>query len=163
MTVKSLRKQLAAAIAMTLVATVALGSSTYAWFAINSKVTATGMNFTTKVSDNLFITTSEQSLNQTTIANDALFGTALVATKSAVLEPVSTTDGNTYYYSSVTNVLGSGDTKSDEWIKYDHNDSTAVDGYANAFSKNYGVTGDGAKGYLEYIYNLKIAEGSENA
>ncbi|MBR4733438.1 MAG: hypothetical protein IK081_11790 [Lachnospiraceae bacterium] len=41
MTVKSLRKQLAAAIAMTLVATVALGSSTYAWFVSNSQVTAT--------------------------------------------------------------------------------------------------------------------------
>lgn len=41
MTVKSLRKQLAAAIAMTLVATVALGSSTYAWFVSNNIVTAT--------------------------------------------------------------------------------------------------------------------------
>lgn len=41
MTVKSLRKQLAAAIAMTLVATVALGSSTYAWFVSNNTVTAT--------------------------------------------------------------------------------------------------------------------------
>lgn len=41
MTVKSLRKQLAAAIAMTLVATVALGSSTYAWFVSNNQVTAT--------------------------------------------------------------------------------------------------------------------------
>ena len=41
MTVKSLRKQLAAAIAMTLVATVALGSSTYAWFTMNKEVNKT--------------------------------------------------------------------------------------------------------------------------
>ena len=41
MTVKTLKKQLAAAIAMTLVATVALGSSTYAWFVSNNQVTAT--------------------------------------------------------------------------------------------------------------------------
>ncbi len=46
MTVKSLRKQLAAAIAMTLVATVALGSSTYAWFVSNTQVTASQVNVT---------------------------------------------------------------------------------------------------------------------
>ncbi|MBQ6095266.1 MAG: hypothetical protein IJL09_07670 [Lachnospiraceae bacterium] len=40
MTVKSLKKQLMAAIAMVLVATIALGSSTYAWFAANKVVTA---------------------------------------------------------------------------------------------------------------------------
>lgn len=43
MTVKALRKQLMAAIAMVVVAAVALSSSTYAWFASNNKVTATGM------------------------------------------------------------------------------------------------------------------------
>lgn len=39
--VKALKKQLAAAIAMVLVAAVALGSSTYAWFVTNNKVEAT--------------------------------------------------------------------------------------------------------------------------
>lgn len=39
-TVKALKKQLVAAIAMVLVAAVALGSSTYAWFVSNNKVTA---------------------------------------------------------------------------------------------------------------------------
>ena len=38
--VKALKKQLVAAIAMVLVAAVALGSSTYAWFVTNNKVTA---------------------------------------------------------------------------------------------------------------------------
>ena len=39
--VKTLKKQLAAAIAMVCVAAIALGSSTYAWFVSNNKVTAT--------------------------------------------------------------------------------------------------------------------------
>lgn len=43
MTVKALRKQLIAAIAMVVVSAVALSSSTYAWFAANNKVTAGGM------------------------------------------------------------------------------------------------------------------------
>lgn len=46
MTTKSLRKQLMAAIAMVLVAAVALGSSTYAWFANNNTVTASTMGIT---------------------------------------------------------------------------------------------------------------------
>ena len=37
---KAIRKQLLAAVAMVLVAAVALGSSTYAWFANNSSVNA---------------------------------------------------------------------------------------------------------------------------
>ena len=41
MSIKSLKKQLMAAIAMVLVAAVALGSSTYAWFVTNNKVDAT--------------------------------------------------------------------------------------------------------------------------
>lgn len=40
---KAIRKQLFAAVAMVLVAAVALGSSTYAWFAANNEVTAEGM------------------------------------------------------------------------------------------------------------------------
>ena len=39
--VKALKKQLGAAVAMVCVAAVALGSSTYAWFVTNNKVDAT--------------------------------------------------------------------------------------------------------------------------
>lgn len=41
---KAIRKQLLAAVAMVLVAAVALGSSTYAWFVASGTVTATGMS-----------------------------------------------------------------------------------------------------------------------
>lgn len=44
METKKLKKQLIAAIAMVMVAALALGSSTYAWFANNTKVTAEGMS-----------------------------------------------------------------------------------------------------------------------
>lgn len=45
---KAIRKQLLAAVAMVLVAAVALGSSTYAWFASNASVTASGMKISAK-------------------------------------------------------------------------------------------------------------------
>lgn len=41
---KAIKRQLLAAIAMVLVAAIALGSSTYAWFANNNKVTADGLS-----------------------------------------------------------------------------------------------------------------------
>lgn len=72
MTVKSLRKQLAAAIAMTLVATVALGSSTYAWFVSNNKVTATTTSISA-MSNAPFL-----KIDQTTITTDS--GTAYTYT-----------------------------------------------------------------------------------
>ena len=53
--VKSLQKQLIAAIAMVLVAMIALGSSTYAWFASNTHVDATGMEVKASTSTSLAI------------------------------------------------------------------------------------------------------------
>ena len=108
---------------MVLVAAIALGSSTYAWFAVNSKVTATGMNFTATVQDNLFIATD--TLDSTVKKSDADFNTALVQNVSGLLQPVSTVDGVNYYYSSAANVKGNGDTKTDEWISYDPSDTGA--------------------------------------
>lgn len=55
MSTKALKTQLLAAIAMVLVASIALGSSTYAWFASNSKVTANNMQVSATTSKNLLI------------------------------------------------------------------------------------------------------------
>ncbi len=171
MTVKSLRKQLAAAIAMTLVATTALGSSTYAWFAINSKVTATGMNFTTVVKDNLFI--SEGSHSATKINAENTFMTTLVKTDYAnvIVEPVSTKTGRDFWYSETNNVNGDGQVKNSKWVQY--NSAAAATGtgaanYANLFSQNYGVakttndlTNAVALGYVDYVYQLKAVAGTD--
>ena len=53
---KALRRQLMAAIAMVLVAAIALGSSTYAWFAQNTKVTASEVTVVAQTAKNLSIT-----------------------------------------------------------------------------------------------------------
>ena len=70
--VKSLQKQLIAAVAMVLVAMIALGSSTYAWFASNNSVTAQSMSVSAK-SDALFleIRTGAGTFNGSTIAINA--------------------------------------------------------------------------------------------
>ena len=69
--VKSLQKQLIAAVAMVLVAMIALGSSTYAWFASNTKVEATGANVTaTTVKALLIDTTNFGGLSTVPLAAD---------------------------------------------------------------------------------------------
>lgn len=52
---KAIKRQLLAAIAMVLVAAIALGSSTYAWFASNNKVTADGISITAQSEGKLLI------------------------------------------------------------------------------------------------------------
>ena len=70
--VKSLKKQLGAAVAMVCVAAVALGSSTYAWFVTNNKVEANNMTVTANADvEFLEIANVGESFTGSTIAVDA--------------------------------------------------------------------------------------------
>lgn len=75
--VKALKKQLAAAIAMVCVAAIALGSSTYAWFVSNNKVDATTASISAQsnapflVISNTDITSSTTDTAVTTATEDA--------------------------------------------------------------------------------------------
>lgn len=97
---KAIRKQLLAAVAMVLVAAVALGSSTYAWFVNNTQVTATDVTVTAQTAYSLLIKHYASGTYGTTTA---------LNTGSVNLIPVSTIGGTTQdeikYY------------KSDKWDK----------------------------------------------
>lgn len=88
MNVKSLKKQLVAAIAMVVVAAVALSSSTFAWFASNNSVKAENISVTAQ-SDAKFleITTLGTDFTGSTIATNAL--TAGSTTPTDGLYPVT--------------------------------------------------------------------------
>ncbi len=94
MSVKSLKTQLMGAVAMVIVAAVALSSSTYAWFAVNSTVTATGMNVNAQAEAGLVIANADKTT----------YAAAATAKDSAAkaLKPGSTADG-TYWYHSTSN------------------------------------------------------------
>ncbi|MDD5863637.1 MAG: hypothetical protein PUD80_03225 [Firmicutes bacterium] len=86
---KALKRQLLAAVAMVLVAAVALGSSTYAWFVQSSKVTANGMNVQATAEGGIEISNSEKTT----------WGTSAATTNSkAVLYPTSTSDLTKWYH-----------------------------------------------------------------
>ena len=80
MSTKALKQQLIAAIAMVLVAAIALGSSTYAWFVNNAQVTATNVNVTA---------TTAYSL-QIKKGSTGNYGTTTDLNGAVTLKPVST-------------------------------------------------------------------------
>ena len=88
---KAIRKQLLAAVAMVLVAAVALGSSTYAWFVASGTVTATGMKVQAQSDGNLVIRYREGN-----------WGTSADAGMAAnqKLKPTSTSDLTGWVFST---------------------------------------------------------------
>ena len=65
-TVKALKKQLVAAIAMVLVAAIALGSSTYAWFVSNNSVTGETTTISAQSNSAYLVIDSETTTNKST-------------------------------------------------------------------------------------------------
>lgn len=104
MSVKALKRQLIAAIAMVLVATIAMGSSTYAWFASNTKVEATGMNVTA-MSDDAFLLISSTNTTATAIQteNKTTTDLAMTAADGKVYPAAHVTVANTTAASTVGN------------------------------------------------------------
>lgn len=87
---KAIKRQLLAAIAMVLVAAIALGSSTYAWFVASGTVKADGMKVQAQAESGILIKENKA---------DAKFGTvATVNATAAKLYPTSTTDLTKWYH-----------------------------------------------------------------
>ena len=96
MTVKALRRQLMAAIAMVVVSVVALSSSTYAWFASNNKVTATGMQVQAATEGGIEIAYTTSAEATGTYATSATAGAAAASS----LAPTSTLNTTAWYHAS---------------------------------------------------------------
>ena len=107
---KAIKRQLLAAIAMVLVAAIALGSSTYAWFVASGTVTATGMKVTAQADAGLAIRYGSDGLWGTTASAGMENGAA------KVLYPASTADVKTWYHATAeieNNFKAVADTRTD--------------------------------------------------
>ncbi len=129
MDTKSLKKQLGAAIAMVLVAAVALGSATYAWFVSNDTVTATSSTISAQsnsaylVIDTKTTSTASTSSKAYTAANKALYPAAIE----------KTTDGKASWYSQYAEKTTEKTAKADtKFTIVDKTDAAAEDGTADA-------------------------------
>lgn len=130
MDTKALKKQMGAAIAMVLVAAVALGSATFAWFVSNNAVTATGVDVTTTSSvPNLYITSVGQTSDTMTAAS----------TNPTKIYPISTPDAQNFF----------------ETLHWTSGNGHAVaDKYQTALTHETGKTN-----YADYTFKLGVSNG----
>lgn len=170
MTVKTLRRQLAAAIAMTLVSTVALGSSTYAWFTMNKEVSVTNMQVRALAEDGLLV---NEAAEPGATWDEEATAAQTASSKLALLHPASTADGLTWYHAASTKyndaadagagaingnlVNGAYETIGTLTPITAMSNATASAGSQAAFS-TMGVTSTSAAGYyVHYTYYLKTS------
>ena len=132
METKALKKQLGAAIAMVLVAAIALGAATFAWFVNNNAVTATGADVSTSSAvPNLYITSTGKTTDSMTAAEK----------NPSKLYPVSTNNATNFY-----------ETK--HWTSSEGNHAVA-DEYQKAIAHE-----DGKTVYTDYTFELGVTNGS---
>lgn len=134
METKALKKQLGAAIAMVIVAAIALGAATFAWFVNNNAVTAEGVDVrTTSSVPNLYITDAGKTADNMTAAG----------TNPKKLYPASTNDGKAFYE---TKHWTSGDTGSNHAV---------ADEYQSVLTHE-----DGKTVYADCTFTLGVTNGS---
>lgn len=134
METKALKKQLGAAIAMVLVAAIALGAATFAWFVNNNAVTARGVDVSTSSSvPNLYITNTGKTSGEM----------GQPTTNPTKLFPVSTNDANAFYETL-------------HWTT-GTSDNAVADEYQNALVHETGKTV-----YADYTFDLGVTNGKMN-
>ena len=151
----NLKRKFVPALALLLISAVMVTTATFAWFSMNTRVTATGMQMETEAGDNVLIAND----TSTTQAAPASFGNALtVSGNAAKLRPVSTVNGKDFYYVKGLQVNGAGGASAPDgyapYVAYDHTNLTN-------FKQNY-RTNDNIVGYTEYAFQVMAtnAEGS---
>ena len=145
-----------------------LATSTFAWFSMNDTVTVTGMQITTKVGSNLLIYGSNG------VGDDPLFTTTLTQSVSGRLEPVSTIDGEAFYYTAPSNVASNGSAiEDDAYILYSEttnltNIAANKTAYSADFQSKNGIstpitTSNIVYGYVDYVFYLKATNAEDSA
>lgn len=145
---KAIKRQLLAAIAMVLVAAIALGSSTYAWFINNNRVTAEMTNISaTSATPSLFIKTG------TDAGNDYLTLDTAAATNA--LYPSSTKDLKDWYVVSNWEGTASG-TVATAYTKLGDGQTFAAD------TGNYKIANKDFYAYNVATYTLYTTNGNQD-
>ena len=133
METKALKKQLGAVIAMVLVAAIALGAATFAWFVNNNAVKAEGVDVSTSSSvPNLYITSAGKTSDGMTAAGD----------NPSKLYPVSTNDAKAFYETL-------------HWVS--GGDHAVADQYQEALVHEKDKTV-----YADYTFDLGVTNGKMN-
>ena len=154
-----LSRKLIPAFAMLLVSAIMMTTASYAWFAINTSVDVQGMTVKTIAADSVLI--ADSTLAATNEADVAAFGTDLQQEVNATLAPVSTVDGNSFFYNTSKKHVGSDGKVLDDGDE----GTTPYTAYAlDAYKGHYGLTSDAnAKGYADYVFQVKATNANSDA
>ena len=131
---------------MVLVAGIALGSSTYAWFASNNKVTATGMEVQAQAEGGIEIAYTKSTETTATYQTSATAG----VTTAAALAPTSTLDTSAWYHASAQTANAST-------AKDDTRKTLTLNETAMSAPSNYGSLGgdDTVSYYMVQNFNIR--------
>lgn len=167
---KAIRKQLFAAVAMVLVAAVALGSSTYAWFVSNTGVRATSSSVTAASSStNLLIVAGAQVAKNVGINTDGVSGNyvaaitggktadAVTSTNATALMPASTDNCADWYV-----VGGWESTEAGKQVANAYNKPTIlpVSAGTNVVNGQYTLGGNATNAYQASTYSIYTTTGT---
>ena len=140
-------KKLIPAFCMLLVSAVMLGSSTFAWFSMNNKVTASGLDVTAKSNTKFLMITG--SLAGGKVADTADATAALTKTSGA-------SDNKVLPVSLFTAIAG-------DWFTANSPKYDAATGTGSVITKVNKVSGDALNNYvLTYKCYIALAKGSDN-
>lgn len=164
---KKITKRLISATGMLLISAAMLITTSYAWFTINKQVDVTGINLKVKTSSNILISKTN--------VDDSTFVDKLTDSWYALLEPVSTNDGETYYYTLDGAADGHkihGPNAENPYAEYSESAALEVEDtyadkakYDSKFNHAYGITSANpdeldkyltAYGYFDYSFYLKV-------
>lgn len=155
-------RKIVPALALLIVSAVLMTTATFAWFSMNTRVTATGMQMGTEAGDNVLIANNTSKTKETALGN---FKNALVLpVAKANLRPVSSVDGANFYFVDAFQVAGNGAAVApsgyNPYTKYDTSDAEKLAASQTAFENNYRKAG--IKPYVEYAFQV-MATNAEGA
>lgn len=151
------------ALALIALTTAASTTGTAAWFYASRTATVTGMTVKTQVSSSMLI--AADTLDSTTVQTGFTTGT-LNQSVSAFLEPASTVNGTSFFYTTNATATDDGSKASGDYIPYDNTakgNAGDTEHYADKFSEDYSVTKAAAAGipgtkatpFADYVFQVK--------
>ena len=135
---KAIKRQLLAAIAMVLVAAIALGSSTYAWFSANKTVTAKGVELSAEVPTQLLI---KGSADKAIYKSAIDFSAAVDSANSTTAKTLTTLPAAAYKARSTAGTVSLIDT-ANNWKKLTPAGQVKVDVNGQVSGKEAVLTAD---------------------
>ena len=155
-------RKIVPALALLIVSAVLMTTATFAWFSMNTRVTATGMQMGTEAGDNVLIANNTSKTKETALGN--FKNTLVLPVAKANLRPVSSVDGANFYFVDAFQVAGNGAAVApsgyNPYTKYDTSDAEKLAASQTAFENNYRKAG--IKPYVEYAFQVMAtkAEGA---